>query len=222
MAALEPPGALPPRHVRTPLPFLENPPVAGTRPGDSRAREWRADRRFLLSSIRTSFRKYPKLLLSTTAVGSAAAAAVITLSAAPAAHPVTAQPAAVQSAGVQPAAAPAISRPMATLDAASISQARAAQRTAVRMLARFGWGQRQWKPLKWLWNRESGWNKYAENPYSGAYGIPQALPGGKMASAGNHWRTNATTQIRWGLRYIKSRYGRPRAAWNHSQAYGWY
>jgi hypothetical protein len=111
---------------------------------------------------------------------------------------------------------------MATLDAAAISQRRAAQRTAGRMLGHFGWGNRQWKPLKWLWNRESGWNKYASNPYSGAYGIPQALPGSKMASAGNHWRTNATTQIRWGLRYIKSRYGRPRAAWNHSQAYGWY
>ena len=56
---------------------------------------------------------------------------------------------------------------------------------------------------------ESGWNKYAENPYSGAYGIPQAVPGSKMASAGNDWRTNATTQIRWGLRYIQGRYGAP-------------
>jgi type IV secretory pathway TrbL component len=162
-----------------------------------------------------------------TAVGSAAAAAVITLSAAPAAHSAAAQPAAVRSVAVQSAAAsavaPATSRPTATLDAAAISQRQAAQRTAARMLARFGWTVRhQWKPLKWLWNRESGWNKYARNPYSGAYGIPQALPGNKMASAGNHWRTNATTQIRWGLRYIKSRYGRPRAAWNHSQAYGWY
>jgi hypothetical protein len=162
-----------------------------------------------------------------TAMGSAAAAAVITLSAAPAAQSATAQPAAVQSVAVQSAAAsavaPATSRPTATLDAAAISQRQAAQRTAGRMLVRFGWTMRhQWKPLKWLWNRESGWNKYASNPYSGAYGIPQALPGNKMASAGNHWRTNATTQIRWGLRYIKSRYGRPRAAWNHSQAYGWY
>ena len=162
-----------------------------------------------------------------TAVGSAATAAVITLSAAPAAQSATAQPAAVQSVAVQSAVAsavaPATSRPTATLDAAAISQRRAAQRTARRMLAHFGWTMRhQWKPLKWLWNRESGWNKYASNPYSGAYGIPQALPGSKMASAGNHWRTNATTQIRWGLRYIKSRYGRPRAAWNHSQAYGWY
>ena len=179
-----------------------------------------------MSSIRTSFRKYPKLILSLTAAGSATAAAVITLSAAPAAPPHTAQPAAVQSAAVRSgspsAVAPAISRPVATLDAASISQSRAAQRTAGRMLGRFGWGQRQWGPLKWLWNRESGWNKYAENPYSGAYGIPQAVPGNKMASAGNHWRTNATTQIRWGMRYIKSRYGRPRAAWNHELAYGWY
>ena len=157
-----------------------------------------------------------------TAVGSAAAAAVITLSAAPAAQSATAQPATARPAAAA-AVAPATSRPTATLDAAAISQRRAAQRTAGRMLAHFGWTMRhQWKPLKWLWNRESGWNKYASNPYSGAYGIPQALPGNKMASAGNHWRTNATTQIRWGLRYIKSRYGRPRAAWNHSQAYGWY
>jgi hypothetical protein len=174
-----------------------------------------------LSSFRTSFRKYPKLILSLTAAGSATAAAVITLSVAPAAQSATAQSATAQPAAAA-AVAPAISRPMATLDSAAISQRRAAQRTAERMLARFGWHNRQWKPLKWLWNRESGWNKYASNPYSGAYGIPQALPGSKMASAGNHWRTNATTQIRWGLRYIKSRYGRPRAAWNHSQAYGWY
>jgi hypothetical protein len=169
-----------------------------------------------LSSFRTSFRKYPKLILSVAAAGSATAAAVITLSAAPAAHPPAAHPAAAA------AVAPAISRPVATLDSATISQQRIAQRTASRMLSRYGWGHRQWAPLKWLWNRESGWNKYATNPYSGAYGIPQAVPGNKMASAGNHWRTNATTQIRWGLGYIKSRYGRPRVAWNHELAYGWY
>ena len=77
-------------------------------------------------------------------------------------------------------------------------------------------------PLVKLWNRESSWNKYAYNPSSGAYGIPQAVPGSKMASAGKHWRTNATTQIRWGLGYIKSRYGYPRRAWDHELAYGWY
>ena len=57
---------------------------------------------------------------------------------------------------------------------------------------------------------------------SGAYGIPQAVPGSKMASAGPHWRTSARTQIRWGLSYIRSRYGTPCGAWAHSNAYGWY
>jgi hypothetical protein len=154
-----------------------------------------------------------------TAAGSAVTAAVITLSAAPDAPPAAAQ------AGARPAAAavaPATFRPIATLTSASASQRLANYRTAWRMIPGFGWGKRQWTPLQKLWNRESGWNKYAENPYSGAYGIPQAVPGSKMASAGNHWRTNATTQIRWGLRYIKSRYGRPRVAWDHELAYGWY
>ena len=152
-----------------------------------------------------------------TAAGSAVTAAVITLSSAPAATPVAAQ----ASAGPA-AAAPATFRPIATLTAAATSQRQANYRTAQRMMPRFSWGKRQWSPLQKLWNRESGWNKYAENPYSGAYGIPQAVPGSKMASAGNHWRTNATTQIRWGLRYIKGRYGRPRVAWDHELAYGWY
>jgi hypothetical protein len=91
------------------------------------------------------------------------------------------------------------------------------------MLSQFGWSaSKQFTYLNWLWERESGWNRYAQNPYSGAYGIPQALPGSKMASAGPNWRSNASTQIRWGLGYIKARYGSPRRAWNHSQALGWY
>jgi hypothetical protein len=73
-----------------------------------------------------------------------------------------------------------------------------------------------------LWNVESGWNVTAANPSSGAYGIPQALPGSKMASAGADWQTNAATQIRWGLGYIKSVYGSPCAAWGHEQVDGWY
>ncbi|MEU6041598.1 lytic transglycosylase domain-containing protein [Actinomadura sp. NPDC047616] len=73
-----------------------------------------------------------------------------------------------------------------------------------------------------LWNKESHWNYRASNPTSGAYGIPQALPGSKMASEGADWRTNAKTQIRWGLGYIKGRYGSPCAAWQHSQSTGWY
>ena len=73
-----------------------------------------------------------------------------------------------------------------------------------------------------LWDRESGWNVYASNPSSGAYGIPQSLPGDKMASAGADWQTNADTQIRWGLGYIQDRYGSPCAAWGHSESNGWY
>ncbi|WP_242619845.1 lytic transglycosylase domain-containing protein [Actinomadura fibrosa] len=72
-----------------------------------------------------------------------------------------------------------------------------------------------------LWNKESHWNTHAANP-SGAYGIPQALPGSKMSSAGPDWQNNATTQIKWGLGYIKSRYSSPCGAWSHSQSTGWY
>jgi hypothetical protein len=80
----------------------------------------------------------------------------------------------------------------------------------------------QFSCLDSLWARESGWNVYAQNPGSGAYGIPQALPGSKMASAGPDWQSNAATQIKWGLSYIDSIYGSPCAAWAHSQATGWY
>lgn len=90
------------------------------------------------------------------------------------------------------------------------------------LLAAFGWGQNQFGPLEKLWQRESGWNVHARNGSSGAYGIPQSLPASKMASAGPDWRNNAATQIRWGLGYIKGRYGSPAAAWRHSQATGWY
>jgi hypothetical protein len=88
------------------------------------------------------------------------------------------------------------------------------------MLADRGWSD-QWSCLDSLWSRESGWRVHASNP-SGAYGIPQALPGSKMASAGSDWRTNPATQIRWGLGYIASVYGSPCSAWHHSQNTGWY
>jgi hypothetical protein len=104
-----------------------------------------------------------------------------------------------------------------------LAAARTPREIARAMLPAFHWSvSNQFRYLSWLWQRESGWNKYAMNPYSGAYGIPQALPGSKMASAGPNWRSNASTQIRWGLRYIRARYGSPRRAWNHSQATGWY
>jgi len=93
---------------------------------------------------------------------------------------------------------------------------------AIRLLHHFHWGRRQFRYLNPLWDRESSWNVHALNAYSGAYGIPQAVPGSKMASAGRHWRTSASTQIRWGLRYIKDRYGSPAAAWRHELATGWY
>lgn len=85
-----------------------------------------------------------------------------------------------------------------------------------------GWTGKQWRCLELLWNKESKWNVRADNPTSSAYGIPQALPGSKMASAGRDWRTNPATQIRWGLGYISSRYGTPCAAWSHSQSHNWY
>jgi hypothetical protein len=80
----------------------------------------------------------------------------------------------------------------------------------------------QWPCLDKLWKKESGWNYKAENPSSGAYGVPQALPGSKMASEGDDWRTNPATQIKWGLGYIKGRYDTPCGAWGHSQDTGWY
>ncbi|WP_317452467.1 transglycosylase SLT domain-containing protein [Streptomyces sp. CBMA29] len=70
--------------------------------------------------------------------------------------------------------------------------------------------------------RESGWSVTAQNPSSGAYGLMQALPGSKMASAGPDWKTSAATQIRWGLGYMNSRYGSPCGAWSFWQAHGWY
>ena len=90
------------------------------------------------------------------------------------------------------------------------------------LLSERGWGDAQFTCLNLLWNRESGWNYQAYNPSSGAYGIPQALPGSKMASIASDWRTNPATQIKWGLNYISERYSTPCGAWGHSQATGWY
>lgn len=93
---------------------------------------------------------------------------------------------------------------------------------AAAMVAHNGWSREHFGCLNRLWMRESGWNHRARNRYSGAYGIPQALPAGKMRSAGRDWRTNPRTQIRWGLGYVKYRYGSPCRAWRHFQAAGWY
>lgn len=97
-----------------------------------------------------------------------------------------------------------------------------AKAIAFDMVAARGWGQGEYDCLVSLWNKESGWNTFAQNKSSGAYGIPQALPGSKMASAGADWASNPATQITWGLGYIAGRYGAPCGAWGHSQAKGWY
>lgn len=85
-----------------------------------------------------------------------------------------------------------------------------------------GWGEDQFACLDALWSKESGWRVNAHNASSGAHGIPQAMPGSKMASVGADWETNPTTQITWGLNYIAGRYGTPCDAWAHSQAKNWY
>jgi hypothetical protein len=90
------------------------------------------------------------------------------------------------------------------------------------MLAQFGFGADQFSCLDSIYVNESGWNVHADNPSSSAYGIPQALPGSKMASAGADWADNPATQIRWGLGYIKARYGTPCNAWGFKQGHGWY
>jgi hypothetical protein len=90
------------------------------------------------------------------------------------------------------------------------------------MAARVGWTGGQWDCLDALWTRESGWRMVWNFQGSGAYGIPQALPASKMASAGADWMTDPRTQIRWGLGDIRSVYGTPCGAWDHELKFGWY
>ncbi|MBC7591725.1 MAG: transglycosylase SLT domain-containing protein [Salinibacterium sp.] len=106
--------------------------------------------------------------------------------------------------------------------AAGVPDPGSAQAVAYGILQSMGMGDDQYNCLVDLWARESGWNVYAFNESSGAYGIPQSLPGDKMASAGADWATNPATQISWGLSYIQSRYATPCGAWEHSESNGWY
>jgi hypothetical protein len=198
------------------------------------------DRRFILSAPRTT---HPLSVKFATVIASSALALGAAVAAAASSAP--ARPAALSSAGRLATSRPATGRlttgrlttgrlatehvppsvKLATMlgPAAGTASAPLTPRQVARqMLGSFGWSQRQFPYLNWLWDRESSWNVYAENPYSGAYGIPQALPGAKMGTAGPDWRTSARTQIRWGLRYIRGTYGSPRRAWEHEVAYGWY
>ena len=93
---------------------------------------------------------------------------------------------------------------------------------AKALMPSFGMSPSEFGCLDNIWSQESGWNVHADNPSSSAYGIPQALPGSKMASAGPNWADNPETQIRWGLGYIRSRYGSACAAWSFKQGAGWY
>lgn len=136
--------------------------------------------------------------------------------AAKAAAEAAAAQAAAEAAAAEESSSAAPSRPGAPANPTE------AQAIARDMLAQRGWGDDQFGCLVELWNHESGWNVYASNASSGAYGIPQALPGSKMASAGDDWQSNPATQIAWGLGYIADRYGTPCGAWDTFNAQGWY
>lgn len=90
------------------------------------------------------------------------------------------------------------------------------------VLNQYLWSESDYQALVNLWERESNWNANAHNKSSGAHGIPQSLPASKMSSEGSDYYTNGYTQIRWGLKYIKERYGSPSAAWQHFQNKNWY
>ena len=90
------------------------------------------------------------------------------------------------------------------------------------LMPEFGLSTAEFGCLDRIWTQESGWNVHADNPSSSAYGIPQALPGSKMSSAGPDWANSAETQIRWGLGYIRDRYGSACSAWGFKSGHGWY
>jgi hypothetical protein len=130
--------------------------------------------------------------------------------------------AARKAAAAKAAARQAAAKQQAARQQAASTLSGSPQQIAEQMLSQFGWSSGQFSCLQPLWAHESGWNPYVQNPSSGAYGIPQALPGSKMASAGGDWQSNPATQIRWGMSYIQGNYGSPCGAWAHEQADGWY
>ena len=198
------------------------------------------DKRPHLSPVSTPARKSVKLSIAvaSTALALGAVAGTVTATTAsatnrpavaagaPAQAPAASAGQLLQSGARVPAAGATQSGQQIQLVSARAVQARRHHLTprqiARKLLRRFHWSWRQFKYLNRLWDRESGWNVHASNPYSGAYGIPQAVPGSKMASAGRYWRSSAWTQIRWGLRYIRGRYGSPHRAWDHELRTGWY
>jgi len=176
----------------------------------TRARYVRAERQ----------REYQATLARAAAARKAAAAKAAAAQAA--ARAAAARAAAQAAAARRAAAAKAAAKQQAAEQQAASIPFGSPQQIAAQMLSQFGWSSGQFSCLQPLWAHESGWNPYAQNPSSGAYGIPQALPGSKMASAGGDWQSNPATQIRWGLSYIQGNYGSPCGAWAHEQTDGWY
>ncbi|MFF1272760.1 transglycosylase SLT domain-containing protein [Streptomyces marokkonensis] len=106
----------------------------------------------------------------------------------------------------------------APAQAAAPTGASSAQATAKKMIG----NSAEFQCFSNIVQHESGWNPTATNASSGAYGLVQALPASKMASAGSDWKTNPATQIKWGLDYMKDRYGSACGAWSFWQANNWY
>ena len=90
------------------------------------------------------------------------------------------------------------------------------------LMSQAGISSSDFESAEWLIAKESGWRINASNSSSGAYGLPQALPGSKMASAGADWQTNPVTQLRWMNGYVMGRYGSWANAVAHSKSKGWY
>jgi colicin import membrane protein len=140
----------------------------------------------------------------------------------PAAPPAPSTPAAPTTTTTRPKATTAAPAPAPPAPLAAGCSAYSGNRlVACNLLPSFGFSTGEMASLDPLWQHESGWSTSAANS-SGAYGIPQALPGSKMASAGSDWQTSAATQISWGLSYIKGRYGSPSAAWSYWLSHNWY
>ena len=177
--------------------------------------------RYGLAQRQTSYESAAANAAVAKAAAQKAAAAKAAAAKAAAAKAAAAKAAAQQAAQQQAAQQQAAQQTTAQQPAASAPSG-SPQQIAEQMLSQFGWSSSQFSCLQPLWALESGWNIYASNPSSGAYGIPQALPGSKMASAGPDWQSDAATQIRWGLTYIQGTYGSPCAAWSHEEADGWY
>jgi hypothetical protein len=156
------------------------------------------------------------------AAAAKAAAARAAAAKAAAAKAAAGKAAAAKSAQQATARKAAAQRAQSARQAATTTPSGSPQQIAERMLSQFGWSSSQFSCLQPLWEHESGWSVTAENPTSGAYGIPQSLPGAQMASAGADWHSNAATQIRWGLTYIHGRYGSPCGAWAHEESDNWY